>query len=36
MLDNAAMTRPPITKDIAQLSRHPNLVDYAVVRANFD
>jgi len=36
MLDSAAMTRLPIAKDIAQLSRHPNLVDYAAVRAEFD
>ena len=36
MLDNVAVTRLPIAKDIAQLSQRPNLVDYAAVRAEFD
>jgi hypothetical protein len=36
MLDNVAVTHHPIPKDIAQLPRRPNLVDYAAVRADFD
>ena len=36
MLDNVAVTHHPIAKDIAQLPRRPNLVDYAAVRADFD
>ncbi len=36
MLDNVAVTRLPIPKDIAQFPRRPNLVDYDAVRADFD
>ena len=36
MLDDVALTGYPISKDIAQLPRRPNLVDYGAVRADFD
>jgi acetyl-CoA synthetase len=36
MLDNFAVTRHLIPKDIAQLPRRPNLVDYVAVRAAFN
>jgi hypothetical protein len=36
MPDNVAVTRLPISKDIAQLSPRRNLVAYATVRAEFD
>lgn len=36
MLDNFAVTRHPIPKDIPLLSRRPSFADYGAVRAGFD
>jgi acetyl-CoA synthetase len=36
MLDNFALARHSIRKDIARLPRRPNLVDYATERSGFD
>jgi acetyl-CoA synthetase len=36
MLDNVAATHRPIQKAISQLPQHPNLIDYAAVRSDFD